>query len=153
MCFICHCHGVRSGRLCSLLLVPLVIQYYLFSRHAALHGGLVAQRPGPLPRAVGLASGRAPINPHLSTSSNGCQPARRLGWAARAYHKEDGEKTQSGPHRRCLLYDGVKPNGRFGVMLGTWNVGSLIVKGVEICEELTKRRVRMYSYSNRGPIT
>ena len=32
-----------------------------------------------------------------------------------------------------LQYDG-RPDGRFGLWVGTWNVGSLSGKGVEFCE-------------------
>ena len=38
-----------------------------------------------------------------------------------------------------MQYDGW-PDGRFGVRVGTWNVGSLSRKG-EVCEELRKRMI------------
>ena len=76
----------------------------------------------------------------MEVSKRGHQPARRLGWAAPAYHKKDGATPHPGSRRHGLLYDG-KPDERFGVRLGSWNVGSLRGRGVEVCEELRKRRV------------
>lgn len=72
--------------------------------------------------------------------NNGHQPARRLGWAALAYHKKEGATPDSGSRKHCLHNDG-KPDERFGVRVGTWNVGSMSGRGTEVCEELRKRRV------------
>ena len=68
----------------------------------------------------------------------GHQPARRLGWAALAYHKQKGATPYPGPRKHCLQNDG-KPDERLGVRVGTWNVGS--GRGTEECEELRKRRM------------
>lgn len=110
--------------------------------------GVFAQRLGPLPKQwIGVRKGIRPIisrstKPSMDrTNKHGHQPARRLGWAAPAYQKKDGANNHPGPRRRRLLYDGEKPDKRFGVRVGSWNVGSLRGKGVEICEELRKRRV------------
>nr|XP_006813171.1 PREDICTED: uncharacterized protein LOC102806937 [Saccoglossus kowalevskii] len=75
------------------------------------------------------------------TTKHGHQPAQRLGWAAPAYQKKDGANNHPGPRRRRLHHDGVKPDRRFRVRVGSWNVGSMRGKGVEICEELRNRRV------------
>ena len=62
------------------------------------------------------------------------QPARRLGWAALAYHKQEGATPDPGPRKHCLQNDG-KPDERFGVRVGTWNIGSMSGRGTEVCEE------------------
>ena len=110
--------------------------------------GIFAQRLGPLPNQwIGARKGIRPIiscskKPSMmATTKYGHQPAQRLGWAAPAYHKKDGANNHSGPRRHYLHYDGLKPDTRFGVRVGSLNVGSMRGKGVEICEELRKRRV------------
>ena len=73
----------------------------------------------------------------------GRQLARRLGWATPAYHKNEGET----PHTVYILckfrlqYD-ERPDWRFWVQVGTWNLGSLRGTG-EVCEELRKRMIDM----------
>lgn len=76
----------------------------------------------------------------MSSFKCGHQPARRLGWAATAYHKQEVANPDPVPRKHCLLNDG-RPDKRFGVRLSTWNVGSLSGRGTEVCEELRKRRV------------
>ena len=76
----------------------------------------------------------------MSSSKCGHQPARRLGWAATAYHKQEVVNPDPVPRKHCLLNDG-RPDEQFGVRLSTWNVGSLSGRGTEVCEELRKRRV------------
>ena len=45
-----------------------------------------------------------------------------------AYHKKEGATLHPGACKNSLLCD-VRPDRRFGVRVGTWNVGSLIGKG------------------------
>ena len=54
----------------------------------------------------------------------GHQLARRLGWAAPAYHKKEGAIPHPGACKFSLQYDG-RPDGRFGVRVWTQNLGSL----------------------------
>ena len=54
-----------------------------------------------------------------------------MGWATPAYHKKDGSIQHPGACRHSLQYDG-RPNGRFGVQFGTWNIDSLSGKGEEV---------------------
>ena len=70
----------------------------------------------------------------MAAKKHGYQPARRLGWAALAYHKQEGATPHPGPRKHCLQNDG-KPDERFGVRLGTWNIGSMSGRGTEMCEE------------------
>ena len=35
----------------------------------------------------------------------------------------------------------MKPDKRFGVRVGTWNIGSMSGRGTAVCEELRKRRM------------
>ena len=76
----------------------------------------------------------------MAATKHGHQPARRLGWAALAYHKQEGATPHPGPRKHCLQNDG-KPDERFGVRVGTWNIGSMSGRGTEVCEELRKRRL------------
>ena len=76
----------------------------------------------------------------MAATKHGHQPARRLGWAALAYHKQEGATPDPGPCKHCLQNDG-KPDKRFGVRVGTWNIGSMSGRGTEVCEELRKRRM------------
>ena len=39
-----------------------------------------------------------------------------------------------------MQYDG-RPDGRIGVRVGMWNLGSLSGNGGEVCEELRKRMI------------
>ena len=68
------------------------------------------------------------------------QPAGRLGWATLAYHKQEDATPDPGPRKHCLQND-RKPDERFGVGMGTWNIGSMSGRGTEVCEELRKRRM------------
>jgi len=63
-----------------------------------------------------------------------------LGWAATAYQKKEVANPNPGPRKQGLLDDG-RPDRRFGVRLGTWNIGSISGRGTEVCEELRKRMV------------
>ena len=68
------------------------------------------------------------------------QLAQRLCWAAPAYKRKEGAIPYPGMRKHSLQYDG-RPDGRFGVWVWTWNLGSLCGKGVEVCEELRKRMI------------
>ena len=74
----------------------------------------------------------------MAAKKHGYQPAQRLGWATLAYHKQEGATPHPGPRKHCLQNDG-KPDERFGVRVGTWNIGSMSGRGTEVCEELRKR--------------
>ena len=67
----------------------------------------------------------------------GLRQARRLGWAAPACHKNVGAILHHGVCKFSLQYD-VRPDGRFGVRVGTWNSEW---KGRDVCEELRKRMI------------
>ena len=54
-----------------------------------------------------------------------------MGWAAPAYHGEEGATPHPGACKFSLQYDG-RPDGRFRVLVGTWNLGSLSGKGEKI---------------------
>ena len=66
--------------------------------------------------------------------SHGRQLARRMGWAAHAYHKEEGAAPHPGAHKHSLQNDG-RPDWHFGVQVGTWNLdggkGEKFVKNSE----------------------
>ena len=64
------------------------------------------------------------------------QLTRRLGWATPVYHKKEGATPHPGARKNSLQYDG-RLDRRFGMRVGTWNLGSLSGKG-EACEELGK---------------
>ena len=76
----------------------------------------------------------------MAVVKRGHQPARRLGWAAPAYLKKEGVNPHPGPHKHSLINDG-RPDARFGVRLGTLNVGTMSGRSTEVCEELRKRRM------------
>ena len=59
---------------------------------------------------------------------------------APAYHKKEGTAPHPGACKYSLQYDG-RPDGRFGVRVGTWNLGSLSGKRGDVCEELRKRMI------------
>ena len=63
----------------------------------------------------------------------GRQLARRLGWAAPAYHKKEGATPHPGACKFSMQYDG-RPDGRLGVRDGMWNLGSLSGKRGVVCE-------------------
>ena len=56
-----------------------------------------------------------------------------------ACHRKEGATLYHVAHKNCLLYDGRR-NGRFGVQVGTWNLGSLSENG-EVCDELRRRMI------------
>ena len=60
----------------------------------------------------------------MAVSYCGPQLTRSLGWSAPAYHEKEGATPHPGVCNPGLQYDG-RPDGRFGVRVGTWNVGSL----------------------------
>ena len=74
----------------------------------------------------------------MAATKHGHQPAQRLGWATLAYHKQEGATPDPGPRKHCLQNDG-KPDERFGLRVGTWNIGSMSGRGTKVCEELRKR--------------
>ena len=94
---------------------------------------------------LGLSKGMFPVE-HLASkiliAVNYCgrQLARRLGWEAPAYHKKEGATLHPGACRYSLLCDRW-PDWRFGLQVGTWKIGCLSGRGVEVCEELRKRMV------------
>ena len=61
-----------------------------------------------------------------------------LGWAALAFHEKEGATPHPGACKHSFLYDG-RPDWRFGVQVGMWNLGRLSQKGGKVCEELRKR--------------
>ena len=71
----------------------------------------------------GVSEGMLPVNhpvPIILMAVNYCglQPARRLGWAAPAYHRKERATLHPGACKHTLQYDGW-PDGRFGVWVGT----------------------------------
>ena len=65
---------------------------------------------------------------HIAVDDCGRQLARRLGWAAPAYHKKEDATPHPGAHKHGLQYDG-RPDWHILVRVGTWNIGSLSGKG------------------------
>ena len=61
-------------------------------------------------------------------------------WATPAFHKKEGATLHSGVQKHGLQYDG-RLDERFGVRVGTWNLGNLSGKLGEVCEELRKRMI------------
>ena len=57
-----------------------------------------------------------------------------------AYLTKEGATMYSGACKHRLQYD-LRPEGRFGVRVGTWKIDSLSGKGEEVCEELRKRMI------------
>ena len=57
----------------------------------------------------------------IAATKYGYQPGQRLGWAALAYHKQEGANPDPGPRKHCLQNDG-KPDEWLGVRVGTWNI-------------------------------
>ena len=78
----------------------------------------------------------------MAATKHGHQPAQGLGWAALAYHKREGATPHPGLRKHCLQNDG-KPDERFGVRVGTWNIRSMSGRGTEVCEELRKKRMNV----------
>ena len=67
----------------------------------------------------------------------GCHIARRLGWAAPAYHEKEGGTPHPGVRKHSLQYDG-RPDERFWLRVWTWNLGSLCGNGGDVCGELRR---------------
>ena len=65
----------------------------------------------------------------------GRQLTRRLRWAAPAYHKKECAARHTGACQFSLQFD-WRPDERFGVQVGMWNLGSLGGMGREVCEKL-----------------
>ena len=68
------------------------------------------------------------------------QLARRLRWVAPAYHNKKAATLHPGAYKFSLQFD-RRSDGRFGVRVGTWNVGSLNGNGGDVCEEQGKRMI------------
>ena len=49
------------------------------------------------------------------------------------YHKDEGGILLPGVYKHSLKHDG-RPDGRFWLLVGTWNLGSLSGKGGEVCQ-------------------
>ena len=62
----------------------------------------------------------------------------KVGWALPAYYDKEGATQHPGACKFSFQYDG-RPDGRFDVRFGTWNLGSLSGKWVEFYEELRQR--------------
>ena len=76
----------------------------------------------------------------MAVSDCARQLACRLVWAVPAYHKEEGATPHPGACKHSSQYDG-RPDGRVGVCVGTWNLGSMSENGGEVCEELRKMMI------------
>ena len=70
----------------------------------------------------------------------GRQLARRLWWAATAYHENEGATLHAGVRKRNMQCDGMA-DWLFGVQGGMWNFGGLSGNLGEVCEELRKRMI------------
>ena len=66
-------------------------------------------------------------NPH-AVNYCGCQLAQRLGWATPAYHRKEGASLHPGAHMHILQYE-RRPDRRFWVQVGTWDIDSLSANG------------------------
>ena len=78
-----------------------------------------------------------------SSSKNPQNNGSQLLWAPTnhpTYHEKEGATPHPGASKFSLQYDG-RPDGRIGVRVGRWNLGSLIGNGGEVCEELRKRMI------------
>ena len=76
----------------------------------------------------------------MAVNYYGHQVARRLGWVAPAYHKNEGATLHAGACKHSLQHDG-RPNGRLGVRVGLCNLGNLSRKGWKMRDELRKRMI------------
>ena len=74
----------------------------------------------------------------------GCQLARSLRWAAPAYHKKEGATPHPGAQKHSLQYD-RRPDGCIGVLVWTWNLGTLSGKGGEVTDELVRYNTIQYN--------
>ena len=70
----------------------------------------------------------------------GCRLAQCFGWAAPAYHKGEGLTLHHGACKHGLQCDRRRV-GRFGVSVGTSNLGCVSGKGGHVCEELRKMMI------------
>ena len=79
------------------------------------------------------------LAPKILMAVNYCgrQLSQRLGRAKPAYHKNEGIALHLVACKHSLQYYG-RPDGRIGVWVGTWNLGSQSGKGGNVCEELRK---------------
>ena len=82
------------------------------------------------------------LAPKILMAINYCgrQLARRLEWAAPAYHKKEGATPHPGASKFCLQYDG-RPDWRFWVWVGMRSMGSVSGNGGEVCEEMRKMMI------------
>ena len=64
--------------------------------------------------------------------------------AAPAYQKKEGAAPHPVGCKLSLQYDG-RPEERFGVCVGTWNLGSVRGKGGDVCEEMRKRMIDVWN--------
>ena len=82
------------------------------------------------------------LGPIFLKSVNYCgrQLARILGWAAPACHQKKFTTPHPGACKFSLQYDG-RPDERFGMLFGTWNLDNLSGREGEVCEELRKRMI------------
>ena len=72
----------------------------------------------------------------------GQQPTRRLPWAVPAYDKKKGTNPQPKMRRHVLSYEGPHgPDMNSKLRFGSWNVGSMVGRSMEIVDELRKRKV------------
>lgn len=73
---------------------------------------------------------------------HGQQPARRLPWVVPAYVKKNGTNPQARSRRPVLPYDGSHgPDVRSSLRFGSWNIGSMVGRSMEVAMELRKRKV------------
>ena len=70
----------------------------------------------------------------MAARKHGHQPAKRLGWAVLAYHKQKVAAPDPGQCKHCLQNDG-KPDERLGVRVGSRNLGSMSERGIEVEQE------------------
>ena len=66
----------------------------------------------------------------------------RLRWAASYCLTKEGATPYAGLHRYSSQYDGRR-DWRFGVRVGTWNIGSVSGSGGVVCEALRKRMINV----------
>ena len=60
-----------------------------------------------------------------------------------AYLIKEVAMPHPGAHKHSVQYDG-KPDWRFGVRVGTWNMSRYSGMAREICEELRKRMIGVH---------
>eukprot|EP00795_Rhopilema_esculentum_P005426 gene5426-599_t len=75
----------------------------------------------------------------MSRNKHGQQSARRLPWAVPADDKKKGTTPQIGVGRRDLHYVGrKKPDCHIDLRFATWNIGTVVGRGMEVVMELVK---------------